>query len=1019
MRFIINLPQEELESVERICFQVEEAQWYYEDFVRPLDPELPSLNLRNFCLRIFQHCPLLSEFSPYHHATAFEEFLAYKTRVPVRGAVMLNEDMDEVVLVKGWKKGANWSFPRGKINKDESDLACAMREVYEETGYDVEAAGLARDPEATKYIDVAIQHQHIRLYVFRGVPMDALFEARTRKEISKIEWWRLSDLPTLKKKKQQQEGRGEDLALNANKFYMVAPFLVPLKKWISQQKKMGRSKKTDQVQPVMDSEFDERLTEENGIIENQHVPASEDMERLLAGLRQPARGPISSDARTPNTMASVEDASTQLKNLLRVPSAAQTAPIEPVKSTIVSAEAERASTLLALLRGGPSVPKAPAPKTPMEQLAEPPSMPESPKPHRTVPLRVSTLSPPPAFPLSPDNVRRSGQALVTQPIAETMAPRVVDTDKASIAAWKSFEATSGEQEAAKRKALMEERAARLAEEERTGIKHEPTLPAMNETWRQVKVGGDTNMRQAGGRQISNVVQRSTGGRPQYQQTLNEQSTREQETLHAAAQPVPAPYQATSNAHVAANSRYTDIYRPAIPAADKLPMPKLTAHSSSLLDLFKGGHPSKAVVDASRSSGPAMKPPLEPQDAAAEHVRSQAPQGRAVNGVSALKTGPPKAPSSKGQGTSDTKRSQSTHQATLLDLFRKPSISAAEATLAPKPALDVPTDLVELSALPSPGHSREASKTEVNELPKALDSTTSRPLSVQKDPLTNTKHGRPPVSATVNGPLNVPQFHMIASKPKTSGRKTAVNNEVKKSPVTILARPSTARTGASPDTSTSDGHAVNGPVIPPPPGLDADTDRPPTPKQILRRPAPTESATDQRESPKFPPIQQSPKIPPIHQQPPPPTRGTPSPLSASDRPSSLKPDHKSALLSLFTNTPPSPNRRRSSGGGPDLSAFISPVTSTKPPSSFFPAPLLPPKNAGSTLNSAAKSSRMSSLANSITGVDTAGPHKERVGAKDTANAIVPPVRQKPKKTTSDVDRDFLRGYLEGVARKEGK
>src|SRR5947207_976350 len=71
VRFIINLPQEELESVERICFQVEEAQWFYEDFVRPLDPTLPSMTLRNFCLRIFQHCPLLSKFSQYHHMTAF------------------------------------------------------------------------------------------------------------------------------------------------------------------------------------------------------------------------------------------------------------------------------------------------------------------------------------------------------------------------------------------------------------------------------------------------------------------------------------------------------------------------------------------------------------------------------------------------------------------------------------------------------------------------------------------------------------------------------------------------------------------------------------------------------------------------------------------------------------------------------------------------------------------------------------------------------------------------------------
>ena len=184
VRFIINLPQEELESVERICFQVEEAQWFYEDFIRPLDPTLPSMNLKKFCLLIFQHCPLLSEFSSYHHTQAYSEFLAYKTRVPVRGAIMLNDTMDHAVLVKGWKKGAKWSFPRGKINKDERDLDCAIREVYEETGFDIKEAGLVRDESDMKYIEVSMREQHMRLYVFRGVPMDTYFEPRTRKEIS-------------------------------------------------------------------------------------------------------------------------------------------------------------------------------------------------------------------------------------------------------------------------------------------------------------------------------------------------------------------------------------------------------------------------------------------------------------------------------------------------------------------------------------------------------------------------------------------------------------------------------------------------------------------------------------------------------------------------------------------------------------------------------------------------------------------------------------------------------------------
>ena len=135
-------------------------------------------------MAIFRVCPLLSAFSPEQHFAAYSQFLAYKTRVPVRGAILLNEKMDQALLVKGWKKGASWSFPRGKINKDETDLDCAIREVYEETGYDLASAGIVPEESDAKSIEVTMKGQHLKMYVFRDVPMDTVFQARTRKEIS-------------------------------------------------------------------------------------------------------------------------------------------------------------------------------------------------------------------------------------------------------------------------------------------------------------------------------------------------------------------------------------------------------------------------------------------------------------------------------------------------------------------------------------------------------------------------------------------------------------------------------------------------------------------------------------------------------------------------------------------------------------------------------------------------------------------------------------------------------------------
>jgi mRNA-decapping enzyme subunit 2 len=400
VRFIINLPPEELESVERICFQVEEAQWFYEDFIRPLDPSLPSLSLRVFSLRIFQHCPLFSEWSADNYSAAFAEFLAYKSRVPVRGAIMLNEQMDQVVLVKGWKKGANWSFPRGKINKDEDDLDCAIREVYEETGFDVRAAGLIKDAKDMKYIEVTMREQHMRLYVFRGVPMDAHFEPRTRKEISKIEWYKLNDLPTLKKNK-QQDGMGEHLA-GANKFYMVAPFLVPLKKWISQNRKR-QSRTSSQAYCTIPTVAEEQLIgpgagPKNGMNHTANVPSD------LPEVSQ--------------SQTSSADPSSHLKQLLTTDAAPEN--YQENRSTMPRVDTAKSNALLALLRKGsrPDIPDVSKPNTPFDQISFPPDVPRSPPHRHPGPPHFSTFPPPPQFPISPPRARHNAAASVVPTAAQ-------------------------------------------------------------------------------------------------------------------------------------------------------------------------------------------------------------------------------------------------------------------------------------------------------------------------------------------------------------------------------------------------------------------------------------------------------------------------------------------------------------------------------------------------------------------------------------------------------------------------
>jgi len=405
VRFIVNLPNEELQSVERICFQIEEAQWFYEDFIRPLDPNnLPSMHLRKFSQLMFQHCPLFSAYSEELHQQAYEQFLAYKTRVPVRGAIMLNEDMTHAVLVKGWKKGAKWSFPRGKINKEETDLDCAVREVWEETGYDLREADLVEPDEHMKKITVTMREQSMMLYVFRGVPMDTYFEPRTRKEISKIDWYKLTDLPTLRRKNQvqQQQGNGNDLIKESN-FYMVAPFLGPLRQWIKQQHRLGRQRQRNSAHvapaPVAGTD-DEDI--QNTLYEttvNQAAPVAdaqvadnfaEMVARLGRGHRPSDSLPeLSNEHQAPQQS---QDPAEALKRLLSV--GMQSPPVEAP-----SQPPPQGNPLLALFKQGNSQHAGnQQPRTPFEQMMPPPMQPSSPHgQHGPRPPQMGNMGPPPPF----------------------------------------------------------------------------------------------------------------------------------------------------------------------------------------------------------------------------------------------------------------------------------------------------------------------------------------------------------------------------------------------------------------------------------------------------------------------------------------------------------------------------------------------------------------------------------------------------------------------------------------------
>lgn len=92
--------------------------------------------MKEFTTLLFDKVPGLEGFKS-SASDILRDWQQYKSIVPVNGAIMLDPTLEKCLLVRGYKSNAGWGFPRGKVAKDEDDVSCAIREVKEETGFDI------------------------------------------------------------------------------------------------------------------------------------------------------------------------------------------------------------------------------------------------------------------------------------------------------------------------------------------------------------------------------------------------------------------------------------------------------------------------------------------------------------------------------------------------------------------------------------------------------------------------------------------------------------------------------------------------------------------------------------------------------------------------------------------------------------------------------------------------------------------------------------------------------------------
>jgi mRNA-decapping enzyme subunit 2 len=230
-RFVLNLPESELLSADRMFVQLEQAWWFYEDFICDMHPELNLpryAHLKPFAKELFRYSEVLPESTQFN--AMWQEYAEYKRKISNYGCILLSSDYQRMVLCQVYN-GKSYTLPSGKINQGEDGVDAAARETYEETGFDPSCKnGLTSEwkisaphkitwnteflPKDKLVFQEDDNGKRRTCYVVPNVPEDFPFAPVCRKEVSNIVWCELDSLPPT---------------------FAVLPFMKSLRLWIKKK----------------------------------------------------------------------------------------------------------------------------------------------------------------------------------------------------------------------------------------------------------------------------------------------------------------------------------------------------------------------------------------------------------------------------------------------------------------------------------------------------------------------------------------------------------------------------------------------------------------------------------------------------------------------------------------------------------------------------------------------------------------------------------------------------------------
>ncbi|XP_071532008.1 m7GpppN-mRNA hydrolase-like [Panulirus ornatus] len=218
VRFFRDAPESELKDVYRFCCRLQLARWYYIDECAK-SRHNKSIDLFSFAEQLVRHPQISPPPGDLHsHISYYKD---YKARIPTYGAIMISDDHSQVLLAQE-QNYRKWGFPKGKIEDGESPEDCAVREVLEETGFDISSK-----LDVNHYLERQIGPQPVRLYIIPGVPLDTKFTPDSKWEIKQLRWFPLNELPTHKNDWRYKGQHG-----SSGKFFIAVPFIKDIQCWV-------------------------------------------------------------------------------------------------------------------------------------------------------------------------------------------------------------------------------------------------------------------------------------------------------------------------------------------------------------------------------------------------------------------------------------------------------------------------------------------------------------------------------------------------------------------------------------------------------------------------------------------------------------------------------------------------------------------------------------------------------------------------------------------------------------------